>query len=99
MDGNGSLKGIVTDNDLTRRVVAKGVSPDECVSVVMTPGPRCVSMDDSAMEALGIMMERHFRHLPVTDAATGAVTGLLDIAKCLYDAISRLEKVSKILLN
>ncbi|GMI49882.1 hypothetical protein ScalyP_jg5320, partial [Parmales sp. scaly parma] len=38
--------------------------------------------------------ENHFRHLPVVDES-GAVVGLLDIAKCLYDAISKLEKSSK----
>ncbi|CAN0525327.1 unnamed protein product, partial [Laminaria digitata] len=49
-----------------RRVVAVGVDPDvTAVSEVMTPNPTSVSTDDSAMEALGIMVERHFRHLPV----------------------------------
>ena len=31
-----------------------------------------------------------FRHLPVVE--NGEVIAMLDIAKCLYDAISRLEK-------
>ncbi len=93
VDENGFLQGIVTDNDLTRRVVAKGTNPHSNVSTIMTSNPKCVKMEDSAMDALGVMVERHFRHLPVTDSA-GAVAGLLDIAKCLYEAISRLEKVS-----
>eukprot|EP01084_Bolivina_argentea_P264322 447697_1 len=93
VDESGFLHGIVTDNDLTHRVVAKGMNPSSSVSTVMTSSPKCVKMEDSAMDALGIMVERHFRHLPVTDSA-GAVAGLLDIAKCLYEAISRLEKVS-----
>lgn len=51
---------------LPRRVVAVGVDPDvTAVSEVMTPNPTSVSTGDSAMEALGIMVERHFRHLPV----------------------------------
>lgn len=37
------------------------------VSEVMTPNPTSVRTDDSAMEALGIMVERHFRHLPVSE--------------------------------
>lgn len=42
------------------------MDPDvTAVSEVMTPNPTSVSTDDSAMEALGIMVERHFRHLPV----------------------------------
>ncbi|CAM9811460.1 unnamed protein product, partial [Chrysoparadoxa australica] len=93
LGADGALEGIVTDNDLTRRVVAKGVDTSEQVSSIMTPNPTCVSMEDSAVEALGIMVEKHFRHLPVT-TAEGGVAGVLDIAKCLYDAISRLEKVA-----
>ncbi len=93
VDESGFLHGIVTDNDLTHRVVAKGMNPSSNVSTVMTSSPKCVKMEDSAMDALGIMVERRFRHLPVTDSL-GAVAGILDIAKCLYEAISRLEKVS-----
>lgn len=37
------------------------------VSEVMTPHPTMVHMDDSALDCLGIMIEKHFRHLPVSD--------------------------------
>jgi len=40
------------------------------------------------------MVDNRFRHLPVLDK-DDAVVGLLDIAKCLYDAISVLEKVQQ----
>ena len=43
------------------------------------------------MEAMSTMVENHFRHLPVVDE-NGGVCGLLDIFKCLNDAISKLEK-------
>jgi len=89
---NGGLAGIITDTDVTRRVVAKHLDPSGTgVSEVMTANPTCVAMSDSAMDALGTMVENHFRHLPVVDDS-GAVVGLLDIAKCLNDAISKLEK-------
>ena len=89
---NGGLAGIITDTDVTRRVVAKHLDPSATgVSEVMTANPTCVAMSDSAMDALGTMVENHFRHLPVVDDS-GAVVGLLDIAKCLNDAISKLEK-------
>jgi hypothetical protein len=48
-------------------------------------------MSDSAMDGLATMIENHFRHLPVLDDR-GAVVGFLDIAKCLNDAISKLER-------
>ena len=34
-----------------------------------------------------------FRHLPVVD--NGEVVAMLDIAKCLYDAIARMERASE----
>jgi len=47
-------------------VVAVGVDPNTtAASDVMTPNPTTVLSEDSAMEALGIMLGRHFRHLPV----------------------------------
>lgn len=88
----GDLAGIVTDTDITRRLVARHLNPTSTnVSMIMTPSPTCVSMTDSAMDALSTMVENHFRHLPVVDER-GGVVGLLDIAKCLNDAISKLEK-------
>ncbi|KAL3924100.1 MAG: hypothetical protein SGILL_001255, partial [Bacillariaceae sp.] len=92
VDDEGGLAGIITDTDITRRLVAKHLEASETtVSNVMTPNPTCVTMTDSAMDAMSTMVENHFRHLPVVDE-NGGVVGLLDIAKCLNDAISKLEK-------
>ena len=38
-------------------------------------------------------MAGKFRHLPVVE--NGEVIALLDITKCLYDAISRMEKAAE----
>ena len=93
LDLPGRLSGIITDNDITRRVVADYVDPlTTAVSLVMTKSPKCVQQDDSALDALELMVANRFRHLPVLDR-DGAVVGLLDIAKCLYEAISALEQV------
>jgi CBS domain-containing protein len=92
---DGTLAGILTDTDITRRVVAKHVSPATTeVFHVMTRDPTCVTLSDSAADALTIMVENHFRHLPVVDEL-GSVVGLLDIAKCLNDAISKLEAIQE----
>ena len=92
----GGLSGIITDTDITRRVVAKYLDPSSTsIDKVMTANPTCVSMQDSAMDALGLMVENHFRHLPVIDGDSGNIVGVLDIAKCLHDAISCLEKADK----
>jgi signal-transduction protein with cAMP-binding, CBS, and nucleotidyltransferase domain len=92
VDAGGALAGIITDTDITRRVVAKHLDTESTpISEVMTSNPTCVQMKDPAMDALTVMVENHFRHLPVIDEA-GAVVGLLDIAKCLNDAIDKLER-------
>ena len=95
VSAEGKLCGIVTDTDITRRCVAKGILPDlNDITVIMTPNPKCVSVDDPAIDALSIMVENNFRHLPVVDA-NGTIVGLLDIAKCLNDAIDKLEYAQK----
>ena len=92
VSNEGGLAGIITDTDITRRLVAKSLNAaSTSVSLVMTPNPTCVSTTDAAMDAMSTMVENHFRHLPVVDEQ-GGVVGLLDIAKCLNDAISKLEK-------
>ena len=89
---SGGLSGILTDTDVTRRVVAKDIEPaTTSVSQVMTPNPSCVALTDSAEEAFSMMVENRFRHLPVTDES-GQVVGVLDIAKSLNDAIDKLER-------
>ncbi|XP_070677727.1 uncharacterized protein [Malus domestica] len=44
-------------------------------------------------EALQKMVQGKFRHLPVVE--NGEVIALLDIAKCLYDAIARMERAAE----
>jgi CBS domain-containing protein len=95
VDESGGLGGIVTDTDVTRRVVARLLDPaSTTISTIMTAKPVCVTMSDSATDALATMVENRFRHLPVVDDK-GKVVGLLDIAKCLRDVITRLERAQE----
>lgn len=84
------LVGIVTDRDLAFRVIADGLDPRQTtVAQVMTRDPQCVQSSMGVFEALEVMSKNHFRHLPVKE--DGRVVGVLDIAKCLYDALQKLE--------
>ncbi len=66
MDTVGTLLGILTERDLMTRVLAKAVDPKTTlVSDVMTPNPQCVGPDMKVAEAVVIMIERGFRHLPI----------------------------------
>ncbi|KAG9443981.1 hypothetical protein H6P81_015321 [Aristolochia fimbriata] len=93
-DSNALLSGIVTDKDIATRVIAEGLRPEQTiVSKIMTRNPVFVSADSLAIEALQMMVQGKFRHLPVVE--NGEVIALLDITKCLYDAISRMEKAAE----
>ncbi|KAH7479542.1 CBS domain-containing protein CBSCBSPB3 [Phytophthora ramorum] len=90
VDRSGLLTGILTDRDVAVKVVAVGRDPARTLAhEVMTPDPSCVSANASAIDALKKMISGQFRHLPVTD--NDKVVGILDIAKCLYEAIAKLE--------
>jgi len=93
-DANALLSGIVTDKDIATRVIAEELRPEQTViSKVMTRNPIFVTSDTLAIEALQKMVQGKFRHLPVVE--NGEVIALLDITKCLYDAISRMEKAAE----
>ncbi|CAL9128961.1 CBS domain-containing protein CBSCBSPB1-like isoform X1 [Musa acuminata AAA Group] len=93
-DSNALLCGILTDKDITTRVIARELKLEETpVSKVMTRNPLFVLSDTLAVEALQKMVQGKFRHLPVVE--NGEVIALLDIAKCLYDAIARMERAAE----
>jgi CBS domain-containing protein len=65
----GKMVGIVTERDLVRRVMAKGLDPRQTtLQTIMTPDPEVLAPDSTAGEALELMRTRSFRHLPVCDA-------------------------------
>ncbi|KAH1255131.1 CBS domain-containing protein CBSCBSPB1 [Glycine soja] len=93
-DSNALLCGILTDKDIAARVIAKEINLEETpVSKVMTRNPVFVLSETLAAEALQKMVQGKFRHLPVVE--NGEVLALLDIAKCLHDAIARMERAAE----
>ncbi|XP_052175820.1 CBS domain-containing protein CBSCBSPB1-like [Diospyros lotus] len=91
---NALLCGILTDKDIATRVIACELNLEETpVSKVMTRNPVFVLSDTLAVEALQKMVQGKFRHLPVVEK--GEVIAILDIAKCLYDAIARMERAAE----
>mmetsp|Transcript_23599 Transcript_23599/g.58571 ORF Transcript_23599/g.58571 Transcript_23599/m.58571 type:complete len:466 (-) Transcript_23599:86-1483(-) len=90
----GALVGIVTDTDVAHKLLAEGDEPAEVlIEHVMTADPHCISASAPAVAALWTMIERRFRHLPVVNARL-QVQGVLDISKCLHDAVSRLDSIT-----
>jgi CBS domain-containing protein len=89
---NGVLAGIFTERDLMIRVVLEDKDPKRTrVSEVMTEKPICVNQDIHMGEALRIMTEHHFRHLPVVDD-NHEVLGLLSIRNLLHLRVDKLSQ-------
>ncbi len=90
-DGGGKLLGIVTERDLTRRVIAGNRDADKVtVGEIMTGNPDTLAPRDSALDALELMGTRKYRHLPVVD--DGRIVGMVSI-RDLYAAVkTALEK-------
>ncbi len=82
---DGLMAGIVTERDLTRRVLAKGLDPKDInVGAIMTSNPDTISPEDSAFEALEIMRIRRYRHLPVVE--DGKVVAMVSV-RDLYEVM------------
>lgn len=67
-DGDDHLIGIFTGRDAVCRVLAKGKSAAKTkLSDVMTSNPCCMPPGRSAIDALRLMQDGGFRHIPITD--------------------------------
>jgi CBS domain-containing protein len=83
VDSSTTLLGILTERDLMTRVLAKGLDAvDTTVSQVMTRNPQCVGPEVKVADAVLIMIERGFRHLPIV-AEGGRIMGVFSARDAL----------------
>ncbi|KAI5991516.1 hypothetical protein EDD15DRAFT_2275715 [Pisolithus albus] len=87
------LSGIFTAKDLAYRVTADGLDPHHTpVSQIMTRGPMVTRDTTSATEALQLMVQRHFRHLPVVfHEALDKVERSSSASEKLYNALAGVQ--------
>ena len=71
------LIGIVTERDLTRAVAGRVHTSEARVREWMTPDPKTVSEATDPVEAVQIMIDGGFRHLPVVE--NGRAIGIVSI--------------------
>jgi acetoin utilization protein AcuB len=75
----GELVGILTANDLLAadvRAAAPRIDLESRISRVMVPSPVVVHAYEPLLEAIALMIEHRFRHVPVTDAE-GRLVGMI----------------------
>ena len=76
MDGEVAA-GVFTERDILRAVAGRDDSPRSLVGEWMTGDPVTIAPDAPTLDAIRLMMERHFRHIPVWDGER--VVGILSM--------------------
>jgi CBS domain-containing protein len=83
IETTGTLLGIVTERDLMTRVLAKARDPKATkVTEVMTRNPICVPPETLVSDAIVLMIERGFRHLPIVGSAS-KILGVFSVRDAL----------------
>jgi CBS domain-containing protein len=86
MEG-GSLAGIFSERDYTRKVILRGRSSDATrVEEIMTANVIVVTPRTRTRECMQLMSEKNIRHLPVVDE--GRVVGMVSIRDIVSDIIA-----------
>jgi len=103
VDSEFRVAGIFTERDVLRKMSLSGSNPQTTsVRDLMTAPVEMATRATGAGEALTIMLERHFRHLPVADDS-GKLLGILSIRNLLewrVDDLSReLESLEQYVSN
>jgi arabinose-5-phosphate isomerase len=78
IDGSGSVIGVVTSGDLTRRIERQEDIFSTPVAEVMNPGPKLIGPDELAAAAVYVMEKHGIMALPVVDDA-GRLVGLVHL--------------------
>ena len=96
-EGESQIVGLLSERDYARKVVLLGrVSKDTPVRDIMTAEVVCVTLEQSVDTCMGLMTQKHIRHLPVVvDERLAGLISIGDVVKAVIEqhkfAIEQLE--------
>ena len=90
VDGEGKVKGIITDTDVLSRGIGSCNLYETPIKKIMTPEPICASPDDNVLDIVKIMGEKKFRRMPVLDKE-GNLIGIISIGDIAPQVMIQLE--------
>lgn len=95
IDSGSTLHGIVTERDLMTRVLAKALDPaTTTVADIMTRSPHCVVPETKVADAVLLMIERGFRHLPIVTEAN-KILGVFSVRDALPREVQAAEGLAE----
>ena len=75
---DGQVVGIFSERDYARKVALKGLTSALTeIGDIMTSKVYCADIQDSVLDCMGLMTDKHIRHLPVLEK--GELVGVLSI--------------------
>lgn len=92
---NERLLGIITDRDLTKRVVAEGRDLNGPVAEVMTVSPCTIDAREPLLRAVELMMQHNVRSLPVVEQGKvcGVLTATSLVSKSRVQAVFLISRI------
>lgn len=96
VDKNSILIGMITDKDMTKRVVAQAKNVHEPISSIMTQDIHTVYEDELVMSAVQLMMKHNIQNIPVLNSqkqVTGFITPQHLIQNDSVQSIFLLDKI------
>jgi len=89
-DGS-KLVGILSERDVVRSLAEQGASTlDLPTSALMTSNPRTATPEITVEQAMGLMTDGRFRHLPIVE--NGQLTGLVSIGDVVKAMIEQSQQ-------
>jgi CBS domain-containing protein len=87
---DGQLEGILSERDIVRMLAARSAATFEMTAdELMTRNPRVTSPDSTVAQAMEMMTDGRFRHLPVVEG--GKLVGLVSIGDVVKARIDQQE--------
>lgn len=93
----GALVGIFSERDYARRGILMNRGPETSIGDMMTFPVYCVTPLQTIEECMGLMTDKHIRHLPVVDGET--ILGVISIGDVVKEVIADQEHLIKGLEN
>ena len=86
-----TLIGIATSSDVTKCMARGEHFETTRVSQIMTAHPVTLPPTETPANAMALMREGRFRHIPIVSDDNNSVLGIVDVLHLAYDAITRLQ--------
>jgi len=97
VDEKGRPVGMVTDRDLAVKVMAEGKSPETPVDEIMSHPVFAVSQDALVFDILREMARRHVHRMPVIDAKSKELIGVVTAEDALMLLTTELANISEVM--